>query len=153
MSNENPESGFCLTFQMVDKNGVETMFTCRAPQLSDWKTVILARDKIIADLIGNGWSTAKRISAPTQSKPESSGQYTEFDATQIVKTFDDDGRLFIKIKGGRFQKHGVPVYEEDFDSIPVDLEAMRPGTHDFRHRVRAVLKEDGNPRKIVEVLD
>jgi hypothetical protein len=95
---------------------------------------------------------------PSQSPPvqkdtrQNGGQYKEFDAHTLIKTYDDNGELRVKIKGAPFEKFGVPVYEEDFSILGIDLDELKPGAHAFSHRVKAVLKDDGNPRKIVEVL-
>lgn len=92
------------------------------------------------------------LQSQTIRQEAKNGQYKEFDAHTLIKTYDDNGELRVKVKGRPFEKFGVPVYEEEFDILPVDLDDLQPGAHPFSHRVKAILKDDGNPRKIVEVL-
>lgn len=105
--------------------------------------------KLYRQLAGNN---AEHQSPTVRKQAENGAQYKEFDASQIIKTFGDDGELRIKIKGHPFNTYGVPVYEEDFSILGLDIDELKPGSHPFNHRVKAILKDDGNPRKIVEVL-
>lgn len=153
------EAGFSLTFKMLDEHGGDYLVTMRAETAEGWPLVLQERKKLVDMALAKGWTLAVGREQPTNgkstSKPNvnnSDGSFKDFDATQIIKTFDDNGNLRIKVKGHPFEKFGVPVYEEDFSILGIDVDQLKPGAHEFSHRVRAVLKDDGNPRKIVEVL-
>jgi hypothetical protein len=157
------EAGFSLTFKLYDAQGGDYLVTMRAEAADKWPEVLQERKKLVDWAAGKGLSVAAGHGAAKQSdsSPRMNGsngsktsgdQFKDFDATQIIKTFDDNGNLRIKLKGHPFEKFGVPVYEEDFSILGLDIDQLKPGAHEFNHRVRAILKDDGNPRKVVEVL-
>jgi hypothetical protein len=156
------EAGISINFKLYDEQGGDYLITMRGETADKWPEVLQERKKLVDWAAGKGLSVAQgrqaNAGANGSAAPKSNGggnkadNFKEFDAAQIIKTFDDDGNLRIKLKGKPFEKFGVPVYEEDFGILGVDVHELHTGPSPFNHRVRAILKDDGNPRKVVEVL-
>jgi hypothetical protein len=158
------EAGISINFKLYDENGGDYLVTMRGETADKWPEVLQERKKLVDWAAGKGLSVAAGRQSEARSTgngaPKTNGggnntansQFKEFDATQIIKTFDDDGNLRIKLKGKPFEKFGVPVYEEDFGILGMDVHELHTGPSPFAHRVRAILKDDGNPRKVVELM-
>ncbi len=87
--------------------------------------------------------------AATQPAPASPGeQYRDFEATEILMSYDDKGNPTYKAKGAPYLKFGVRVWPEVLPSLGVDPASLRPGPNPVRIRVRALMGEQG-PRKII----
>jgi hypothetical protein len=144
-----PEAGFSITFEMFDPDGCKHLITMRAETAEQWTYVMPHRKAFVEKAKSTGWTVGNNRPAPKPADHSNGGgQYKEFQASQLIKTFDDSGKMLIKIKGGQYEKFGVPVYEEDFDALGIDLDELKPGSHPFNHRVKAVLKDDGNPGRL-----
>lgn len=77
------------------------------------------------------------------------GNYRDYDAEVISVSSDDDGKPVYKIKGGPFTKFGVRVWPEVLPLLGVDVGDLRPGPNQFNARVRAVLDEKGQAKKVI----
>jgi hypothetical protein len=76
-------------------------------------------------------------------------QLVEFQAESIVVTIAEDGQPAYKVKGFPFVKFGVRVWPEVLPQLGVDPDALKPGANPFSAAVRAVLNEDGKPKKVI----
>ncbi len=78
------------------------------------------------------------------STPEDTDNLVEFDATEIVTTFDDsDTRKLFRIKGGQFSTYGLRVWDEVLQQFGYDPEDLEPGSTPFTERVVAEQILDG----------
>jgi len=76
------------------------------------------------------------------SKPAASEtKYQDFDASQIVMTYDDNGKAAYKIKGAPFLKFGVRVWDEVLPELGIDPASLKPGPNPIQIRVRALMFE------------
>lgn len=73
----------------------------------------------------------------------------DFQAESIVVTIAEDGNPAYKVKGFPFIKFGVRVWPEVLPNIGVNPDALKPGTNAFSAMVRAVLNEEGKPKKVI----
>ena len=75
---------------------------------------------------GNGMPVSK----------DQDGNLVEFDATEIVTTFDDSGtRKLFRIKGGQFSTYGLRVWDEVLQKFGYDPKDLEPGSTPFTERV------------------
>jgi hypothetical protein len=91
-------------------------------------------------------ATASQPASHTQSQPN--GDYSIFQATELVMSYDDKGNQTYKIKGGPYMTYGVRVWPEVLPALGIDLATLKPGPNPFTQQVRALMGETG-PRKIV----
>ena len=77
------------------------------------------------------------------------GTLVEFDATEIVTTFDDSGaRKLFRIKGGQFSTYGLRVWDEVLQQFGYDPEDLEPGSTPFTERVVARVGVTGKQKVI-----
>ena len=70
------------------------------------------------------------------STPEDTDNLVEFDATEIVTTFDDSGtRKLFRIKGGQFSTYGLRIWDEVLQQFGYDPDDLAPGSTPFTERV------------------
>jgi hypothetical protein len=67
--------------------------------------------------------------------------YKDFDASEILLSYDDKGQPTYKIKGVPFSKFGVRVWPEVLPDLGIDPDTLRPGPNLFRCKVRALMFE------------
>lgn len=77
---------------------------------------------------------------------------TEFLATELVVTIGEDGEPAYKLKGFPFVKFGVRVWPEVLPLLGVDPDKLKPGKNPFSGVVRALLNEEGKPKKVVALV-
>jgi hypothetical protein len=70
---------------------------------------------------------------------------------ETIKVEFQDNKKRIKACGGKFVKHGVPVYEECATDLPI--ETLGFGVHDFRHlNLTVKVQMDGDkPKKAISI--
>ena len=77
------------------------------------------------------------------------GTLVEFDATEIVTTFDDSGtRKLFRIKGGQFSTYGLRIWDEVLQKFGYDPEDLEPGSTPFTERVVARVGVTGKQKVI-----
>ena len=77
------------------------------------------------------------------------GNLVEFDATEIVTTFDDSGtRKLFRIKGGQFSTYGLRVWDEVLQQFGYDPKDLEPGSTPFTERVVARVGVTGKQKVI-----
>lgn len=92
------------------------------------------------------------VQLPQGSQPESVG--TRNDDSFLLESIlieSQGGKRRVKAVGGKYVKHGVPVYPECGTDLPLD--SLDYGPHNFRHlnlTVKVEL-EDGKPRRAVSI--
>lgn len=77
------------------------------------------------------------------------GNYTDFDAEAITSGTDDSGKPVYKVKGGPYGAFGVRVWPEVLPMLGVDVADLKPGPNQFTARVRAILGDKGQAKKVV----
>lgn len=77
------------------------------------------------------------------------GNYTEFDAEAITMGSDDNGKAVYKVRGGQYGKFGVRVWPEVLPLLGVDIDDLDTGPNPFAHRVRVLLDDKGQAKKVV----
>ena len=93
---------------------------------------------------GNGTS-----GNPMPVSKNQDGKLVEFDATEIVTTFDDSGtRKLFRIKGGQFSTYGLRVWDEVLQQFGYDPEDLEPGSTPFTERVVARVGVTGKQKVI-----
>lgn len=70
---------------------------------------------------------------------------------ETIKIEFQDNKRRVKACGGKYVKHGVPVYEECATDLPI--ESLGFGVHDFRHlNLTVKVQMDGDkPRKAISI--
>lgn len=101
-----------------------------------------------------GQAAARAVAGPAGPHVISAQSYVgancvDFQAESIVVTTGDDGQPCYKIKGFPFVKFGVRVWPEVLPALGIDAAALKPGPNAFSALVRAVLNEEGKPRKVI----
>ena len=77
------------------------------------------------------------------------GKLVEFDATDIVTTFDDSGtRKLFRIKGGPYATYGIRVWDEVLEQFGYDPNDLQPGSTPFTERIVARLGVSGKQKVI-----
>jgi|GEM_PF-3223095 hypothetical protein len=77
---------------------------------------------------GNGMPVSK----------DQDGNLVEFDATEIVTTFDDSGtRKLFRIKGGQYANYGIRIWDEVLELFGYDPKDLEPGSTPFTEKVVA----------------
>ena len=87
--------------------------------------------------------------APLPAPPAGSEVHRDFEASLILLTYNDDGTPAYKIKGGPYLKFGVRVWPEILPLLRIDPASLKPGPNPIHIKVRALLGENGMPRKVV----
>ena len=107
---------------------------------------------------GNGSKAAPAVNGepedhytPEQrSRWENEGApHVDFEAEVLSLGTDDNGKPVLKVRGGKFSKFGVRVWPEVLPMLGVDVADLKPGPNQFNARVRAVLDEKGQARKVI----
>lgn len=85
---------------------------------------------------------------PATVGPTPPSDYVDFNATSIVYSTDDAGHPVYKVKGDRYQKFGVRVWDEVVPSLGIDPATLHPGPNPINLIVRCLMGETG-PRKVI----
>jgi len=94
-------------------------------------------------------TSAPAVASNGNGGEAAAGNYTDFDAEAITVSTDDDGRPCYKVRGGKYGKFGVRVWPEVLPMLGVEVADLKPGPNQFNARVRAVLDEKGQAKKVV----
>ena len=150
------ESGFSLSFRMLDGNGTETQVTFRGATASEWGDVLKARAAFVKAATEGGWQPIQLRQAPqptsapaTAKAPASNGNGHTFHATKLSIQFSPQGKKFGKLHGGSFQKFGVTVWPEVAEQLGFDLESLQPGEYGCELDVVYAVNDEGKPQKVV----
>ena len=110
-----------------------------------FKTILERLDGLESELtaIREGLTAAAAAPTPTQD-----GQTVQFLATEIIMTYNDEGKPAYKAKGGRYMKYGVRIWDEVLPLLGLDAEKLKPGPNPVNIQMRALMGEKG-PRKII----
>lgn len=63
----------------------------------------------------------------------------ELAVREIVKLADEKG-IHIRMKGGQYSKHGVPLYEECFEEIGIDFDALPFGASAYNPPLNVIIE-------------
>lgn len=101
-----------------------------------------------------GQAAARAVAAPAGPHIISAQSYVgancvDFQAESIVVTTDEEGKPAYRVRGFPFVKFGVRAWTEVLPALGVDPAALKPGPNPFSALVRAVLNEEGKPRKVI----
>jgi hypothetical protein len=102
-------------------------------------------------------AVTRPAAAPAGSQAE--GMYRPIDITEIVMTYDPQGRPAYSAKGGQYQKFGVRIWPETLAALRIDPATLKPGpnpiTRQAHIEMRQVTDDAGEvtwkPRKIVHM--
>jgi hypothetical protein len=79
------------------------------------------------------------------------GEFLELDMESLDVT-DNGQRKTFKVKGGAYRKWGVFIWPEVLErEFGIDAEAIKPGLHPFKFRVR-ILMDGDKPKKVVGIV-
>ena len=83
---------------------------------------------------------------------ENGDEYDIFPVERIKIVVSDTGTKFAKVFGGRWQKFGVTVWEEVMEGVfPIgDLDVGHEFAPPQAMKAKAILNDNGNPKKVVE---
>ncbi len=93
-------------------------------------------------LSGNGNGAESNV-------PVAGGKCVDFQAETVVVTLNEEGQPAYKIKGARFVKFGVRVWPEVLPMLGLDPQKLKPGPNPYTGVVRALLNEEGRPKKVI----
>lgn len=83
------------------------------------------------------------------SRGQPPGQTTQtIQTTHLRKEFYKD-KWRIKLLGGSWSKHGVPVYPEMFEALGINPDELEPGDHEFVMSVGVLVSSSGKPLKVI----
>lgn len=111
----------------------------------------------LQSLLDDQIKTYEALSLPHVSLPsgqdglQSGGQNSDTFVLETIKIEFADGKKRVKACGGKYLKHGVPVYEECKTQLPIETLSM--GIHDFRH-LNLTVKVDiegGKPKRAYSI--
>lgn len=91
------------------------------------------------------------------SKPAAASEtYRDFDATEIVLSYNDKGEPTYKLKGQPFLKFGIRVWPEVLPELGINPNTLKPGPNPIKCKVRALVANIGEsgtvsmrPKKII----
>lgn len=135
MTTENPEPPlqFSDSFRLVNKNGDEHTFTVSGT-LVQKKGILTTSAQFIKEAKAKGWTNPAAGITPGPTLSNDPNTTTEIiTAEQLIVSADETGTHF-KIKGGRYKKHGVAVYEEYLPVLGIDPN-LRTGAYEFTKKV------------------
>lgn len=97
---------------------------------------------------GNGGAQA---SDAAQAAPASNEVLESFAAESLVGSMAD-GKLYWKVKGGKYSKYGVTIWPEALGSAGFDVERLDPrNVYDLTGKTAVVLIKDGKANKITRL--
>ena len=111
----------------------------------------------LQSLLENQITLYEAVSLPHVQLPGVREQHTASEASadtftlELIRIESSNGKKRIRAVGGKYTKHGVPVYEECATDLP--LESLDYGNHNFKHlnlKVKVKL-EDGKPKRAVSI--
>jgi hypothetical protein len=151
MTTENPAPPlqFSDSFQLVNKNGDQHMFTVSGT-LEQKKEILTTSAQFIKEAKAKGWTNPAAGIPPGPALSNDPNTTTEIiTAEQLIVSADENGSHF-KIKGGRYKKHGVAIYEEYLPVLGIDPN-LRPGAHEFTKKVvvQKTINGDKSSSKVV----
>lgn len=111
----------------------------------------------LQSLLENQIQIYEQVSLPHVKLPNAVGAVEGYQHSgdsfplELIKVEFTEGKKRIKAVGGKYTKHGVPVYKEC--ATDLDVEKLDFGVHDFRHLNMTVKVElDGNkPRRALSI--
>lgn len=93
-------------------------------------------------------SPPRPVETLRRAPAEPHGDEMEIEAESLHVTDDGEKKMF-KVKGGAFKKWGVIIWPEVLEGdFGIDADAISPGHHPFKYRVR-ILMDGDKPRKVV----
>ena len=153
------EAPASATVKVKDPNGFEFLLTTRAHKMSD----VLDQAAFMRDwLMKHEWRPADGYTQPAPGRQaqqptngNGNGDYgMSFPAEDLTASMHE-GKLYWKIKGGRFQKYGVTVWPEVLEAAGWVLEELEKNPLEKRNLsgwvAHYVLNDKGNPDKVVEL--
>jgi hypothetical protein len=75
--------------------------------------------------------------------------YRDFTCATIVLSYNDKGQPTYKAQGAPFAKYGVVIWPEVLPILGIDPAALQPGPNPHAANLRAEMKENGRPRKVI----
>ncbi len=88
-----------------------------------------------------------RQPAPAAEAEEDSPRTRIIFAETLVKYTNDNGETRLKLKGGQYSKHGVPVYPENAAALEIDADDLEHGAHPYNRKIIVLLRENGKAHK------
>lgn len=111
----------------------------------------------LQSLLENQITIYEAVSLPHVRLPHvsssSGGESSSADSfpLEVIRVESSNGKKRIRAVGGKFTKHGVPVYQEC--ATDLDLDLLDYGNHDFKHLNLTVKyeSENGQPKRAVSI--
>jgi hypothetical protein len=80
------------------------------------------------------------------------GDVSLMDCNIITMTYDDNGQVVYKAKGGQYQKFGVRIWPEVISKLISDPASFKPGPNPVNLHLLVAMGENG-PRKVIGLAD
>lgn len=96
-------------------------------------------------------TTANRPALMPQSQTTVQTLTMDILCTHIRREFTE-GKDKIKLLGGEFTKHGIPVYPEFMEALHINMEKLPMGDTPYNKTVRVQLDQQGKPKRAVAVV-
>lgn len=99
----------------------------------------------LAHEMGNAGAPLAYAPAPTEERRE-----VAYAGGYIMGIVDENGRLLLRWKGGKWGKFGVAIYEEVYRPLGLNLQALRQGETFLTEGV-TVEELGGKPKRVLSV--
>ena len=163
------ESKFSFNCYLDHEDGYGGQMTVRGETIEEWAANF---DAFAKALVERKYQRSVRTpavqtgsgSAPTIAKIDTSKNTTNtslsFDANLLTCSMGENGKLAYKVKGGTFEKWGIPIYPEKLVEAGFDLAGIVAGQsytldHTARYEEAPYVKKDGTQgtsRKVVALV-
>ena len=160
----SPEAIYSFSTIALSKDGMGATWTVRGRCGENAASFYARVDSVLQSLLKHGWATAskpemKQAALPptkTESAPAATVQSTEppetFKAQSLVATMNE-GKIYWKVKGGRYGKFGVTIWGETLAEAGFDVAQLDASkVYDVSAFTAHVWKnEEGKPTKIFKL--
>lgn len=167
LDEKSPEAIYSSTFK-VKRGSITKMVTVRGRPGEDWESFHFREDAVLESLGESGWqgiednggrtisATVPRAGAAPARPSAPLGDDAEpysFPATTLLAGSIKNGKVFWKIKGGRWEKWGVTVYPEILAAAGFDVEGLDASKEYSLNGFTAyfLAKADGTPIKVTRL--
>ena len=89
---------------------------------------------------------------PTEQPGQDQKEYDDFTAESLTGTMNN-GKVYWKVKGGRWAKFGVTVWQEVLEAAGFNFDELDPAqTYDLTGYTATAMLEDGKPKKVIKLV-
>jgi hypothetical protein len=119
--------------------------------INAYKLTVEKLDQLEADLLAVREGLASAASRPAAIPQAGSqpGETTVIDCNVITVSYDDNGQVVYKARGGQYSKFGVRIWPEVIGQLVTDVTQLKPGPNAVDLKLRVLLGETGQPRKVI----